>query len=62
MPTKTPVKNREYARASNSKKKEQLMKAKGAEAGGKEYNEHFANVQQKYRDNKKNTEEKTEEL
>ena len=60
MPTKDPVKNREYVKASNMKKKEQLMKAKGAEDGTKEYNEYFAIVQQKYRENKKETEEKAE--
>jgi len=52
MPTTNPEKNREYVKASNMKKKEQI--------GEEEYNKYFANNQQKYRDNKKSTEEKAE--
>jgi len=52
MPTTNPEKNREYVRASNMKKKEQI--------GEVEYNKYFANNQQKYRDNKKSTEDAAE--
>jgi hypothetical protein len=52
MPTTNPEKNREYVRTSNMKKKEQI--------GEEEYNKYFANNQQKYRDNKKSTDEKAE--
>ena len=52
MPTTNPEKNREYVKASNMKKKEQI--------GEEEYNKYFANNQQKYRDNKKSTDEKAE--
>ena len=45
MPTTNPEKNREYVKASNMKKKEQI--------GEEEYNKYFANNQQKYRDNKR---------
>jgi hypothetical protein len=58
MPTTNPEKNREYVKASNMKKKEHLMRVKGQEEGQKEYNSYFAENQQKYRDNKKDTEEK----
>ena len=60
MPTTNAEKNREYVKASNMKKKEQLIRTKGQEEGVKEYNGYFANNQQKYRDNKKETEEKAE--
>jgi hypothetical protein len=60
MPTTNPEKNREYVKASNMKKKEQLTRTKGEEEGVKEYNGYFAENQQKYRDNKKETEEKAE--
>ena len=60
MPTTNPEKNREYVKASNMKKKEQLIRTKGQEEGVKEYNGYFAENQQKYRDNKKETEEKAE--
>ena len=60
MPTTNPEKNREYVKASNMKKKEQLIRTKGEEEGVKEYNGYFAENQQKYRDNKKETEEKAE--
>lgn len=60
MPTTNPEKNREYVKASNMKKKEQLIRTKGQEEGLKEYNGYFAENQQKYRDNKKDTEEKAE--
>ena len=60
MPTTNPEKNREYVKASNMKKKEQLIRTKGQEEGEKEYNGYFAENQQKYRDNKKETEEKAE--
>jgi len=60
MPTTNPEKNREYVKASNMKKKEQLIRTKGEEEGVKEYKGYFANNQQKYRDNKKETEEKAE--
>ena len=52
MPTTNPEKNREYVRTSNMKKKDQI--------GEEEYNKYFANNQQKYRDNKKSTDEKAE--
>ena len=58
MPTTNPEKNREYVKASNMKKKEQLLRTKGQEEGLKEYNGYFAENQQKYRDNKKDTEDK----
>ena len=60
MPTTNAEKNREYVKASNMKKKEQLIRTKGEEEGVKEYKGYFANNQQKYRDNKKETEEKAE--
>ena len=60
MPTTNPEKNREYVKASNMKMKEQLIRTKGQEEGVMEYNGYFANNQQKYRDNKKETEEKAE--
>jgi hypothetical protein len=60
MPTTNPENNREYVKASNMKKKEQLIRTKGQEEGVMEYNGYFANNQQKYRDNKKETEEKAE--
>ena len=60
MPTTNAEKNREYVKASNMKKKEQLIRTKGQEEGVKEYNGYFAENQQKYRDNKKDTEEKAE--
>jgi len=60
MPTTNPEKNREYVKASNMKKKEQLIRTKGEEEGVKEYKGYFANNQQKYRGNKKETEEKAE--
>ncbi len=41
------------------KKREQLIKDKGYEEGIKEYCQDFANNQQKYRDNEKDTEEKS---
>lgn len=52
MPTTNPEKNREYVKASNMKKKEQI--------GVEEYNKYFAGNQQQYRDRKKETEEKAE--
>jgi hypothetical protein len=58
MPTTNPEKNREYVKASNMKKKEQLIREKGQEEGLKEYKSYFAENQQKYRDNKKDTEDK----
>ena len=45
MPTTNSEKNREYVKASNMKKKEQI--------GEEEYNKYFANNQQKSRDNKR---------
>ena len=57
MPTTNPEKNKEYVKASNMKKKEQLIRDKGEEEGVNEYNKYFANNHQKYRDNKKDTEE-----
>jgi hypothetical protein len=60
MPRKDLVKNCVYVKASNVKKKEQLMKAKRAADGTKEYHEYLAIVQQICRDNKKETKEKAE--
>jgi hypothetical protein len=45
MPTKDPVKNREYVKKSNEKKK--------AQVGAEEYNKYFAANENKYRTNKK---------
>ena len=58
MPTTNPEKNREYVKASNMKKKEEPIRTKGQEEGLKEYNGYFAENKKKYRDNKKETEEK----
>ncbi len=58
MPTTNPEKNREYVKASKIKKKEELIRIKGQKEGVKEYNGYFAENQQRYRDNKKDTEEK----
>ena len=45
MPTKDPVKNREYVKKSKEKKKEQI--------GAEEYNKYFVAIENKHRTNKK---------